>query len=221
MIDPFGVKDIPYDLLQRLASYPKTELLISFMYESINRFMSTPEFEPHLDILFGRQDWRSAIDITDSRRKAVFLHNLFRDQLQEAGMEYVRSFEMIDNGGRTEYFLFFATHHIRGLEVMKDAMWSTDPSGAYRFSDATNPDQLALFGPDPEFGELRASVMAEFAGRTVGIREIEDFVTIGTRFRKAHLRKNVLDTLDDEGRIQVTGQGRRHTYPSRTQITFP
>ena len=126
MIDPFGVKGIPYELIQRLAGYPQTELLISFMYESIARFLSTTEFEQHLDSLFGCPEWRQALSISDPARKATYLHDLFRQQLEAAGMDHVRSFKMIDEGGRTEYFLFFATHHVKGLEVMKDAMWSLE-----------------------------------------------------------------------------------------------
>ena len=221
MIDPFGVKGIPYELIRDLASYPRTELLISFMYEPIARFMATAEFESHLDALFGRPDWRAARRMDDSRQKSAYLHDLFMDQIKFAGMDYVRSFRMLDEGGRTEYFLFFATHNIKGLDVMKDAMWSVDPSGTYRFSDVTDPDQLVMFQLDPDYGQLRSAVQGRFSGQTVSIQEIEHFVIADTPFRKSHLRKNALDILDDEGHIHVTGRKKRHTYPEGTLVTFP
>ena len=221
MIDPFGVKGVPYETIRDLASYRRTELFISFMYGSIVRWMSEDDFGAHMDVLFGQPDWRDALRIEIPRERAVFLHDLFRRRLHDAGMEHVLSFEMIDDGGRTEYFLFFATHHLRGLEVMKRAMWSIDPSGAYRFSDASDPNQLALFGPDPDFAELRTAVLDEFGGRIASIGEVEEFVTTGTRFLKDHLRKNVLDPLHDDDQIRVVGQRRRHQYPPGTEILFP
>lgn len=219
MIDPFGPGGVPYDLIQRLASYRQTELLISFMYESVSRFLSRPEFECHLDQLFGCPDWRAALDIADAARKRSYLHGLFKTQLERAGMEHVRSFQMLDSGGRTEYFLFFATHHVKGMEVMKDAMWNIDPSGAYRFSDATNPDQPRLFD-QPDYAALRVDVRAEFSGRSASIAEIERFVTLKTHFRKAHLRDGVLKPLEEEGLIEVTDRKKRRTYPPGSHITF-
>ena len=220
MIDPFGPSGVPYDVIQWLASYRHTELLISFMYESISRFLGAPEFELHLDTLFGCPDWRNALAIADADRKRTYLRGLFQTQLERAGMEHVRSFQMLDSGGRTEYFLFFATHHEKGMEVMKDVMWSVDPSGAYRFSDVTNPDQFHLFDLEPDYGILRASVVERFAGRRAGIAEIERFVTLETPFRKAHLRDGVLKPLEEEGLIEVTDRKMRRTYPGGSHITF-
>ena len=220
MIDPFGIKDVTYRLIQRLAEHEQTELLVSFMYEPITRFLSTDEFEPHLDALFGLGEWRAALEIDDPERKSTYLHDLFRQQLARARMNHVRSFRMIDDGGRTEYFLFFATHHMRGLEVMKDVMWSIDPSGGYRFSDATDPNQLVLFQPEPDFGQLRSAILTRFEGLTVGIQAIEEFVTADTSFRKAHIRNNALKPLEAEGRIEVAGRKRKGTYPVGCRISF-
>ena len=127
---------------------------------------------------------------------------------------------MIDTGGRTEYFLFFATHSIKGLEVMKNTMWSVDPSGGYRFSDATDPNQLVLIEPEPDFSQLSSSVLDEFTGQTVGIKEIEDYVIVHTLFRKTDIRRNALKPLEDEGLIHVTGRKRRRTYPVGCRISF-
>ena len=57
MIDPFGVWGTPM-IIKRLLQYPRCEIYFSLMYEYLNRFKGTPEFEPHLDELFGCRDWR-------------------------------------------------------------------------------------------------------------------------------------------------------------------
>ena len=135
-------------------------------------------------------------------------------------MDHVLSFRMIDDRGHTEYFLFFATHHMRGVEAMKDAMWFIDPSGAYRFSDATDPNQLVLIKPEPDFTHLRSAVAREFTGRTAGIRQIEDFVTTQTMFRKQDLRDYALKPMEDDAQIDVTGRTKRRTYPKGSEIKF-
>jgi hypothetical protein len=54
---------------------------------------------------------------------------------------------MRNKSNATDYFLFFATTSLLGMEKMKDAMWAVDPSGAYDFSDFTNPEQLVRGQP--------------------------------------------------------------------------
>lgn len=55
MADPFGVSGTPMSVMERILGNPRCELYISFMYESINRFLTTEEFAPHLDELFGNR----------------------------------------------------------------------------------------------------------------------------------------------------------------------
>ena len=63
MIDPFGVKGVHYKTIEKLGSSEKTEVLISFMYEPITRWLSSPEFASHLDAIFGTPDWRKAQEL--------------------------------------------------------------------------------------------------------------------------------------------------------------
>ena len=67
MIDPFGVKGTPMSVVRRLLKNPQCEIYFSLMYEWINRFKASPEFESHLDDLFGCEDWRDLIEIQELR----------------------------------------------------------------------------------------------------------------------------------------------------------
>ena len=84
MIDPFGVKGMPMEVIGRLLANSKTEVYVTFMWEEMNRFLSTPEFAAPLDALFGTDEWRSAKHLVGSDRKD-FLHRLYRRQLKKAG----------------------------------------------------------------------------------------------------------------------------------------
>ncbi len=223
MVDPFGVKGLPLELLRRLARFPKTELLVSLMYEPINRFLEHPTFESHLDDLFGTREWRDAAGLEADARKA-FLSQLYARQLREIGMEHVRLFEMRDGGNRTEYFLAFATHHKDGLRAIKEAMWKVDETGGLAFSDFTapSPGQGTLFTAEPNDEELRQLVMDRFVGqRGVPIEEVNDFVLIDTPFRETHGRK-VLGLAEKDGAVDVTRPPRKTKayWNVGTTVTF-
>ena len=224
MVDPFGVKGLPLDLLQRLASFPKTELLVTFMYEPISRFLEQPAFESNLDDLFGVPDWRAAARL-DPVGKREFLSDLYARQLRSIGMEYVRLFEMKDAGNRTEYFLAFATHHREGLRVMKDAMWNVDQAGGIVFSDFTAPsqEQATLFEAQPDHTQLETLMVNRFAGHAdVPVSEIDDFVLVETAFRETH-GKDVLRAAEKNRLVVVKRpDGRRKNYwGTGTRVTFP
>ena len=221
MIDPFGVKGVRYETIARLGRFDKTEVLISLMFEPITRWLSSTQFEPHLDGIFGTREWRDAQGLEPEARKKLLLE-LFLRRVRLAGFRHVLSFEMIDPGNRTEYFLIFGTHHIKGLEAMKQAMWRVDAAGSFQFSDRTNPDQQTLFAAEPDYPQLRQLVLNRFSGGEHPISEVERFVLEDTAFLRAHLRKPVLVPLEREGLIEVTTRRKRaRTYPQGTRIRFP
>ena len=45
----------------RILAWPSKEVYVSFMYEPMERFIKTTEFQPHLDKLFGCEEWRNAL----------------------------------------------------------------------------------------------------------------------------------------------------------------
>jgi three-Cys-motif partner protein len=91
LIDPFGVKDLPFNLLALLLSPKRNELMFNLMYEETNRFLSRPEFEPHLDATFGEPSWRSLRSTTGGDRKQLLV-DYFKARLFVAGARYVQVF---------------------------------------------------------------------------------------------------------------------------------
>ena len=224
-IDPFGWSGVPLKTIQSLLSSSSCEVLFNFMYDSVNRFVSIEDQKVAQTFveLFGtkRDKLVRATDLTGPDRK-LFLVDLYKRQLRETcGFEFVRSFEFINVvRGRTEYFLMFGTRHIRGLEVMKDAMWALDPVSGVRFSGFAG-DQQVLFEPEPDFGPLRNAMLSYFQGQTVRIDEIERFVIVDTDYKSTHYKKQVLKPLEDEGLVVCkSSRKRRGTYPEGTVLQF-
>ncbi|HWO18638.1 MAG TPA: three-Cys-motif partner protein TcmP [Kofleriaceae bacterium] len=223
-IDPFGWSQTPFELVKTILSFPSCEVLINFMYEEVNRFVSHPHHPATFDRLFGTERWREVLELEDKHARRALLHDLYVRQLREAaGARYVRSFEMRNDKDVTDYFLFFATNSRKGIQKMKEAMWRVDQSGEFRFSDATNQAQLLLFSPQPDFEKLAQAICARFASREVTVNEIEDFVLAETPFHETQYKRNVLTKLEDRGVITAVSppaKRRRGAFPPELRLRF-
>ncbi len=222
-IDPFGWSQTPFELVKTILSFPSCEVLINFMYEEVNRFVSHPDHPATFDRLFGTDRWRQVREIGDKTARRELLHDLYVSQLREqAGARYVRSFEMRNDKDVTDYFLFFATNSRKGIQKMKEAMWRVDGSGEFRFSDATNPAQLLLFSPRPDLAKLEQAICARFAGSEVTVDEIEIFVLAETAFRETHY-KRILAALERQGAIaaiDAPAKRRRGSFRPELRLRF-
>jgi len=226
-IDPFGFA-VPMELIRRIAKHPACECLISFMYESVNRFLGRPDLEDNFDQLFATKDWRPIAALADPAERQRQLVALYRQQLiSYAGFKHVHSFEMIDAGNRTEYHLFFGTNSDKGLSVMKQAMWKVDPIGGQRFSDRT-ADQLTLLNPDDDLLRLRAMLQRHFRPKGfVLIEDVERYVLLETPYsEKMHLKKRTLKPMEMSSptlilvRKPAGASKARGQYPAGTKIRF-
>lgn len=224
-IDPFGFSHTPMSIIAKLMSHPKCEVLITFMYEEINRFLTfdNEEIARHYDGLFGTTAWRHiARQVTNPKDRFHQIHDLYQAQLRSlAGARYVRSFRMRNKNNAPDYFLFFATTNLKGMEKMKEAMWRVDPSGAYDFSDFTNPEQLLLFTPEPDYTLLKRMLQTQFRGKTVSLQEIEAFVIGETPYRASGYKTAVLKTMEyvQPAEIKIvtaSANRRRGTFPDET-----
>jgi three-Cys-motif partner protein len=220
LVDPFGWTGIPMQLVAELLQRPSTEILVNFMFEEINRFLAHPDQPQNFDALFGCGEWQKALGLVGADRKR-FLHDLYRDQLHSAGRaRYVRSFEMRNQRGVVDYFLFFATNSLKGLEKMKEAMWRVDPAGGFTFSDATDTNQAVLFEPKPDRNLLRRFIERRFSGKRARREEVERFVVEHTPFLATHY-KRVLRQMEIDGRLSAIDppKNRRFgTYPSANLV---
>ncbi len=141
MVDPFGVSGTPMSVIARILHGDKAEVYISFMYESINRFKATPEFEGHLTNLFGTDEWKNGISL-EAEAKKDFFYGLYESQLRKEGAQHVLHFDLYE-GSRLVYAIFFATRHWKGADRMKAAIWKVAPFGDFTFR-GTRSTQLTL-----------------------------------------------------------------------------
>ena len=207
MVDPFGLRDTPMDVLRRILAHPKSEVYVSVMYDYINRFDEADEFEAPLDSLYGCDDWRECVAIRGfhDRRRCFF--GLYKTQLKGAGAEQVIHFDLYD-GRRHKYSIFHASRHVLASNKMKRAIWSVDPGGGFVFQGGQT-EQLAL-AVEPNFKPLREALRDEFRGEGwVTIEGIEEFVMSDkTDYHRRQLREHALRPMEDAGEIEVRIPGK-------------
>jgi three-Cys-motif partner protein len=214
-VDPFGWTGVPFSLLAQILGYPSCEVLVNFMYEEINRFLTQSDQPENFDTFFGTGDWRGCVGGSPQWRNRC-LHDLYVRQLRQvAGAIYVRSFEMRNEAGMTDYYLFYATNSLKGLQKMKEAMWRVDPKGEFKFSDATDPNQLVMFG-EPDIDILLGQIFQRFARRETTVQDVEEFVLAETAFRETHYKRQVLAVLEKSAPPKLIAVNPRSGRPPGT-----
>ena len=221
-IDPFGFSGVPMDLIHRLLEREHTEAFIYFARNAINRFASHPQqkIRQQMEELFGGSEVH---DVENQPNRSEWLRALYQKKLAEKSI-FVRYFEIADQTNHPLYDLFFSTNNAKGHVKMKEAMWAVDEWGTFKFSDATVPEQTALFQPDPSL-DLLPLILARGKGRRVLFERICEWVEDKTPFLCKHLR-SALKQAEQQKLISVSdkkkdGTRRRQgTFPSGTYISF-
>ena len=221
MIDPFGVTGTPMKVIERILKNRRCEVYISFMFDHINRFLATAEFEDKLDSLFGTPAWRSAAELAGKERR-TFLYDLCKGALRRAGAKHVVHFDLYE-GRRLVYSIFFGTQHHTGCDRMKAAIWSVVPFGDFAFRGGQN-FELELGIDSPDFEPLREALCVEFAKRGwVNVQRVLDFVSSdATEYHAGQVKRPVLKPMEQEGLIEAdeSTRKRKWAYPEGTRIRF-
>ena len=222
MIDPFGVSGTPMAVVRRILKNPKAEIYVSFMYEAINRFKATPEFEQHLTDLFGCEAWRAGIDIHNPLARRDFFYGLYEQQLRQAGAQHVVHFDLYE-GNRLVYAIFFATKNWVGADRMKQAIWKVAPFGDFAFH-GTHSAQLTLGLEAADYTPLKKALRQQFGTKGwVGIERAREFVgSDKTDYHTGQLRKGALVPMEVAHEIEVdeTTRKKKRTYPDGTRLRF-
>ena len=122
LLDPFGISGIKLCTIKRIMNMEKTEILLNFMYNSLQRWVNHPneKIQNIYDEYFGGDEWRKC--------KGRYLHereqkliSIFRNQCKKFS-KYVYPFRLnFPNKNQTYYYLFHLTNHWRGCSLMKDS----------------------------------------------------------------------------------------------------
>ncbi len=219
-LDPFGFSDLPMDLVSRLLSYRWCDMLITFNARDINRFAESPFHIEAIDQCLGGSGWRPSLPDGPEERRSFFITTYENEIGRRVPEAYVRSFEMSGMAGSI-YYLVGATKHKEGVRVMKRAMWVTDPTGNYSFSDRTaGRKTLIEWEDEPAWAASAAQAVYErFAHTIVPVEEVEEFVLLATPW--LFKKQPILGKIEDDGLLaDVIGRTRRRTWPKGCLLQF-
>ena len=219
-VDPCGYADLDMRQLAGLMNFNGGELFVYFDFNSVQRFSTSGVADRAFERLFGTDEFKSA-PARGAASRGQFLADLYERQLRDvAHFKFVQRFRMTGHNGKTIYYLFYCIRNIKGMKIMKKAMWSVAPDGDYHFSDQF-AGQDVLFEPNPDMGPLRDALVGKFAGRRVSIEQVEEFTLVNTPYHDGHLKRVTLAPMQRAGLISSPNQTRKNTFPSRTLIDFP
>ena len=214
MIDPFGIKGVPFSVFRGLLALEKSECLFTLMWDAILRHREHHNLEQYMLDLFGDSGWNGL----SSEELKEYVYSRFKQRLRDAGAKYVMVFDLWEES-RHIYSLFFATKGIKGCDIMKQAIWKVDPTGSYSFRGA-NPGQSQL---DMIFDHKRLGddLRAEFGFGWLSMEQAEEFVQGDkTHFHSSHLRQETLRPLEREGVIEVERPKGVRRFPAGKGIRF-
>ena len=231
-IDPFGPTGFPMSLISRLAQQRRSEVLITFNYQSLNEwFLQDSRKHNYLDELYGSNVWRQALQIADPDQKESYLMEAYHKALESLGWKG-RPFRMVNKQNQTQYYLFFATSHWEGMLAMKRAMWNAAPTGDFQYFDLIDPQQQRLFDKelyDEEYSkDLAGQIYRSHRGQSVSKQMLmQNNLAWHPICIERHLT-SALKLLEYEAKspriIEVERPGgkkrRKGTYPDDCIITF-
>jgi len=169
-IDPFGWKGIPFETIKGIMAQPKSEILFVFMTYEMARFLDSPFHEESLTQLFNGDSWKSASRNTGEKRHGALVQVYEGLLKNETKAEYVWPFRVSDSFmRRTKYYIIYATHHFKGLRVMKEIM-KGQGAGIFEY---LGPDEERLRGQQ-RFDEVDLDewLKDRFRGRKVTFDEL-------------------------------------------------
>lgn len=187
-LDQFGYSAVSMRLIRRILAYPQCEVFSYLDYKGMNRWIEDPAKAVGFTRTYGSDEWREAIPLPEKERRKVLLDKYQQALRKHANAKYVYSFEMFDKDGQLLYWLTFCTHNLRGLEVMKNAMWKVDKTGQFRFSDKDHPGQVNFLNDMFTEQWLAEELSANLAGKTMTVAEVREYVLKETpcyKFKKA------------------------------------
>ncbi|MGE0080451.1 MAG: three-Cys-motif partner protein TcmP [Thiohalomonadaceae bacterium] len=129
-VDPLGWTDVSVPKLKRLLRRPRTEFLINFMYDFLNRAIGMKDFQAQVSQMLGMlsDDDRNALSSLTGPERAEWVVRRYRDALtQEMGPDGAypaRSFHaeiLHKERERVLYHLVYLTRHHKGIVKFAEA----------------------------------------------------------------------------------------------------
>ncbi|HEX5493181.1 MAG TPA: three-Cys-motif partner protein TcmP [Mycobacteriales bacterium] len=194
---------VAFSLLQQIASTPWPEVIVTVPPGHFARLADDRDQRGGERVL-GPAVWRDVQSRHDDQR-ADYIRTHYRRTVEEAGFRYVLDVELAaQNHGLLH--LVYGTNHRRGVEKMKDAMWSVEPVAGIDYRDPRDPDQRGLaVEPAAALNRLLVGYLASRPAGRATVKELREFTLLGTIYKPARTVAAVNALLTEQQIRTVTG----------------
>ncbi len=225
-IDPFGFSGIPFDVVKKILTNPRTEVFSTFMVRDIRRFLTLEKLEEIFNRLFGNDKWKEVLRTEDNQD--LELRDLYRKNLHEiAGLKYSWSFRVCTPEKLlTLYYLIHATNNFKGHSIMKQVMHKQSAVGNFAYlgpEDVSERSQIKLFDIN-NIEDLKKYLLNRFKGNVKTYDGIQEEVCkpwneeppyVDKHYRKA------LKELESEKKVIIEHVSSKKTgLEGNDKITF-
>jgi hypothetical protein len=231
-VDPFGYKGLSLRLVNSVLKNWGCDCIFFFNHNRISMGLGNDAVEQHMDALFGKERAdrlreRFAMRNVQPWEREAFIVEEMMQALKDMGGQFVLPFRFRnEKGTRTTHHLFFVTKHFRGYAIMKDIMANCSsakeqgvPTFEYNPADERQPMLFELVRP---LDDLEEMLLTDYAGRTVGIKDIFENHSVGRRYVLKNYR-DVLCKLEQDKRLRIDPPcppRRKGTLAEHAKITF-
>ena len=122
LLDPFGISGIKLCTIKRIMNMDKTEILLNFMYNSLQRWVNHPnkKIQNIYDEYFDGDEWRECKGKYLYEKEQKFV-SIFRNKCKNFS-KHVYPFKLnFPHKKQTYYYLFHLTNHWLGCSLMKNS----------------------------------------------------------------------------------------------------
>lgn len=148
--------------------------------------------------------------------------------LKVGKIQYVFSYQFRTSTNTELYHIIFATPHIKGLEVLKEALWKIFNGKFFHRNYDQNPQQMSLLTEDDDrelLLDIHASAARDllqhnYAGQSVPYEKIERYLSEKTMMRTSDYLRTVLKPLIEKGYAIKQGIPKNKSNYKNDSYTF-
>lgn len=218
-IDPFGY-DLKMHNLSNLLVHKGNELIINFMFDWLNRFLTRKELTTQLTEYFGSDQWSKALILHNNERE-MYLVDLYKNNLKNiTGAKFVFAYRLsYPDKNQTYYYLFHATNDIQGITHMKNAFASINNGRVEYLGKRQN--NISLFDlASFKTEDLANSLLTKFKGKTISFENLWEQIVEDIPYLERDLSETLIK-LEASGKLKVQRiTSKRCSYKGQDEITF-
>ena len=225
-IDPIGWKGYGFNEINSILTHQPSELIINFMFDSINRFIETDKEEENFNKLFGGTEWKEDLNLDQTTDREKSIVNYYKSLLKEkADWNYVtNSIIPYPEKDKTYFHLLYATRHIKGLKKYKKIDYNLLDEQVKARTKAQNGIQQSLFSDDnglkdPYIAEVKKenvkSIKNDLIGfikenKTIKYTEILDWALEKEMVHENDIRNFILN-LQNQNKVKISDWSNRRS----------